>query len=94
VPAVTDDRPTIEHFLFEWDGPFDVRELLAVRPAGGSPAWQAEALRVQAAALMRGGEYDQALALSLQADLFLPDNRYGQFLRELEYGCLVPLRAQ
>jgi spermidine synthase len=85
VDAVTDDHPSIEHFLFEWDKQFDVSELLAQ----GTPS-QAEKLRALAAQAARNHAFDDALALSKQADALLPGNRYGDFLRELEYGCLVP----
>ncbi len=90
VPAVTDDRPSIEHFLFEWDRAFDVGELLAVRPSSSEPAWEAERLRALAVGAARGGDFAKARELSGQADALLPGNRYGQFLRELEYGCLEP----
>lgn len=90
VPAVTDDNASIEHFLFEWDKPFDIEELIAVRPKRSAPAWEAERLRALAAQAARNHDFDAARELSLKADALLPENSYGKFLRELEYGCLVP----
>lgn len=90
VPAVTDDNASIEHFLFEWDKPFDISELIAVRPKNESSAWEAERLRALAYQQWRKGDFDEALKLSVQADTLLPGNSYGKWLRELEYGCLVP----
>jgi len=90
VPAVTDDRPSIEHFLFEWDKPFDILDLLAVRPKSDDPAWEAERLRALAAWSARSADFETARKLSAEADALLPGNSYGRFLREIEYGCLEP----
>jgi predicted membrane-bound spermidine synthase len=90
VGAVTDDRPSIEHFLFEWDKPFDISELIAVRESDAAPSWEGEKLRAQAYQASRNHDFDEARALSLKADAELPGNSYGAFLRDIEYGCLVP----
>ncbi|MBL8954704.1 MAG: fused MFS/spermidine synthase [Myxococcaceae bacterium] len=90
VPAVTDDRPAIEHFLFEWDKPFDITEVLAVRPHREGPAWEAERLRALAAWAARSAQFETARELNAKADALLPGNGYGRFLRDIEYGCLEP----
>ncbi len=90
VAPVTDDRPSIEHFLFDWDKAFDIDELIAVRGNEAGPEWDAERLRGLAAQAARHHDFAEAKALSAQADEELPGNPYGAFLRQLEYGCLVP----
>jgi hypothetical protein len=92
VAAVTDDRPSIEHFLFEWDKPFDIEELLAVRAKNDGPEWEAERLRALAAQAAHWHDFETAQALLEKAEAALPGNSYGRFLRELEYGCMSPKR--
>jgi predicted membrane-bound spermidine synthase len=92
VEAVTDDRPSIEHFLFEWDKPFDIRDLLAVRANEGGAEWNAERLRVAAAQAARDHDFQTARRMAGEAETALPGNSYGRFLRELEYGCMSPKR--
>ena len=86
LPAVTDDRPAIEYFLSDSSPPFSISGLLAA--AEGGPADEAHRLLLRAHALGKSGEPGLAAEQlgKLEAD------RYTDYLRGLEYGCLVRRR--
>jgi spermidine synthase len=107
LPAVTDDRPAIEYFLSDSSPPYSIDGLLVAAQTAGAvmgplsdPAMaekigdHAEAHRklLRAHALGQGGEPGLAAE---QVDLAFEksgDGRYSEYLKSLEYGCLVRQR--
>jgi len=103
-PAMTDDHPRVEYFLFNADRPFHPEELLAVGEPLGARLAQAEGLEAQRLAREREAnqrvlestrfkmdrDWESARASVEQARAAVGDNAFLTFLRELELDCLRP----
>jgi spermidine synthase len=105
LPAVTDDRPAIEYFLSDSSPPYAIDQLLvaaespSVLLGAGSPSLrrvelEAEAHRMllRAHALGKSGEPDLAAQQTELAAERIGAGPYTEYLKNLEYGCLVRRR--
>lgn len=103
-PAMTDDHPRVEYFLFNSDRPFHPEELLAVGEPLGARLAPTEGLEAQRLAREREAnqrvlestrfkmdrDWEAARASVEQARAAVGDNAFLTFLRELELDCLRP----
>jgi hypothetical protein len=103
-PAMTDDHPRVEYFLFNADHPFDPEELLAVGEPPDARLTGAGELDAKRLALEREAnqrvlestrfkmdrDWEAARASVEKARAAVCDNPFLTFLRELELDCLRP----
>lgn len=103
-PAMTDDHPRVEYFLFNADHPFDPEELLAVGEPPDARLTSTATLDTRRLALEREAnqrvlestrfkmdrDWESARAAVEKARAAVGDNPFLTFLRELELDCLRP----
>ena len=103
-PAMTDDAPRVEYFLFNADRPFDPEELLAHAEPPRDRLTHAESLAperltselaanhhiLESTRFKMDRDWPAARASVEQARAGVGDNAFLTFLRELELDCLRP----
>ena len=95
-PPVTDDRPSIEHFLGSLDHPVTaaaLEEIAEPLPLDVGPRLLAQRKLVLATQRQNEGHYDQARALVEEAEALAGKNAWTRYLYEITYGCLEPRSA-
>lgn len=106
-PAITDDQPRLEYFLFNADRPFAPEALLAQGKPLAPPLTRTEGLDaarlereleanrwvLESTRLKRSGQWAEARAAVDRARAAVGDNVFFEFLRNLELDCLRPAVA-
>jgi spermidine synthase len=103
-PAITDDHPRVEYFLFNADHPFEPEALLSLAEPPGARLARAEGLEaprlsreleanhrvLQSTRFKMDRDWEAARAAVERARTAVGDNPFLTFLRELELDCLRP----
>jgi spermidine synthase len=92
-PPVTDDRPSIEHFLGSLDAPVTADVLQAVAAPSSDPKVAARWKLVRSTQRQNEGDYAGARALVEEAEALAGKTSWTAYLREVTYGCLAPKSA-
>ena len=98
LPAVTDDRPAIEYFLSDSSPPYSIDALLVAAEPVGVPGvadhTEAHHRLLRAHALGKAGEVMLAAQQVELAEEKSGVTPYTEYLKNLEYGCLVRRRER
>ncbi len=92
LPAVTDDRPAIEYFLSDSSPPFSIDGLLVAADRRADAQSEAHRMLLHAHALGKGAEPGLAAQQVELAEEKIGAGPYTNYLKNLEYGCLVRQR--
>lgn len=92
-PPVTDDRPSIEHFLGSLDAPVSADALGAISQAPESPRVAAQWKLLRSTQAQNEGDYAEARRLVGEAEALAGPTAWTRYLAEVTYGCLEPKSA-
>lgn len=87
---VTDDRPSIEHFLGALDAPVTAGVLQAISEAPAGPKTEAQWKLVLSTQRQNEGDSSAARTLVEEAEALAGQTRWTRYLHDITYGCLAP----